>query len=232
MSDYETLQKLAYGLIAVMLLFHFSSSLIIYEQKIYGEDGSGLELSYRLNDFEGDGDGEVIEEKYSFIRFDHLGDVMQNLSNLSLLTVFLAAFFAWKMKEVIEGSDDLEIVRKVGFAVSALAIFSTIYSVYAIPNALEEEWEEGLFNEKYEGSFDYDGKFIGESEETMFGDLDGDGDVTVESGPETGWYVLVLGAILGVIIYLRVKNLENLGPSRKLPEIPTEFPQYDNEDRP
>ena len=67
MSDYESLQKLAYGLIVVMLLFHFSSSLIIYEQKIYGEDGPGLELSYRLNDFEGDGDGDVIEEKYSFI---------------------------------------------------------------------------------------------------------------------------------------------------------------------
>jgi hypothetical protein len=48
--------------------------------------------------------------------------------------------------------------------------------------------------------------------------------MVIDSGPEMGWYVLVLGGILGILIYNRVKNLEDLGPSRKLPEIPTKLP--------
>jgi len=205
MNDYETLQKLAYGLIVIMVVFNFSSSLVIYEQKIDSStEIGGLELSYRLDDFEGDGDGETIKEKYDFIGFDHIEDVMQNLSNLSLFIALLAAFFAWKVKEVIEGSDDLEMIRKVGIAVSALAVLSTVYSVYAIPGALEDDWDEGLFNEKHEGSFDYDGQFSGEDETTFDGEK-----VTIESGPEMGWYLLVLGGILGIAIYNGVKDIDN-----------------------
>ncbi|SVD45007.1 uncharacterized protein METZ01_LOCUS397861, partial [marine metagenome] len=40
MSDYETLQKLAYGLIAIMFVFYFVESLVIYKQELAGDNGS------------------------------------------------------------------------------------------------------------------------------------------------------------------------------------------------
>jgi len=34
------------------------------------------------------------------------------------------------------------------------------------------------------------------------------GEVEIDSGPGMGWYLLVLGGILGFVIYTRVKELD------------------------
>jgi hypothetical protein len=235
MSNYETLQKLAYGLIAIMLVFYFVESLVIYKQELSMDDDGNLGLNYRLEEIrwevpDADMDGSR-DISYDFIAFEEIEKVMQNMKNLALLLILASAFLIWKIKEVTDGSDDLEMVKKAGYAVSAIVILSVLYPVYAIPNALEEEWKDGLFNERDEGSFDYDTGFWGEQEVEGLGEFDG-GPTSSESGPGTGWYLLVLGGILGIAIYTRVNNLKNLGPSRKLPEIPTKFPQYDSGDRP
>ena len=202
MSDYETLQKLAYGVIAIMLLFNFLGSTVIYEQEIDDDDG-GATFTYYLDEVEmkfPDGKDSL---SYSDMGFSEMEDFMTNLGYLTLLTLLASVFFAWKIKEVIDGSDDLEIIQKAGYAVSVLAILSALYPVYGIPNALEDDWEEGAFDEG--DGFDYDGGFIGEEK------IDDPewGEMVVDSGPEMGWYLLVLGGILGIAIYNGVKDIDN-----------------------
>ena len=202
MSDYESLQKLAYGLVVIMLIFNFLGSTVVYEQELEDDDGK-VDITYYLDELEIEEDGYGKESySYNTAGFSEIEDVMTNLGYLSLLTLLASAFFAWKIKEVIEGSDDLEIVQKAGYAVSILAILSALYPVYAIPNALEDDWEQGFFDEG--DGVDYDGGFIGEEklDPPYFGEMEFD------SGPGTGWYLLVLGGILGFVIYTRVKELD------------------------
>ena len=202
MSDYESLQKLAYGLVVIMLIFNFLGSTVVYEQELEDDDGK-VDITYYLDELEIEEDGYGKESySYNTAGFSEIEDVMTNLGYLSLLTLLASAFFAWKIKEVIEGSDDLEIVQKAGYAVSILAILSALYPVYAIPNALEDDWEQGFFDEG--DGVDYDGGFIGEEklDHPYFGEM------LFDSGPGTGWYLLVLGGILGFVIYTRVKELD------------------------
>ena len=201
MSDYETLQKLAYGLIAIMLLFNFLGSTVIYEQEIDDDDGGG-DLKYYLDEIEMKFPDGKDSFSYSTIGFSEMEDFMTNLGYLTLLTLLASVFFAWKIKEVIDGSDDLEIIQKAGYAVSVLAILAALYPVYGIPNALEDDWKEGAFDEG--DGFDYDGGFIGEEK---FDDPEW-GEIVFDSGPGMGWYLLVLGGILGIAIYTRVKDLD------------------------
>jgi hypothetical protein len=203
-----------------MLLFYFVDSLVIYKQELDGDSTVFVEFNYRLEeirwevpDTDADGSRDI---SYDYIAFEEIEKVMQNMKNLALLLVLASAFLIWKIKEVIDGSDDLEIVQKAGYAVSVIAIFSVLYPVYAIPNALEDEWKDGFFNERDEGYFDYDTGFIGEQEVKGW---ESEGITSSKSGPETGWYILVLGGILGILIYNCVKDLENLGPSRKPPIV-------------
>ena len=51
MNDYETLQKLAYGLIAIMLIFNFLGSAVVYEQEI-DDDSGGATFTYYLDEVE------------------------------------------------------------------------------------------------------------------------------------------------------------------------------------
>jgi len=190
MSDYETLQKLTYGLIAIMLIFNFLGSTVVYEQEI-DDDSGGATFTYYLDEVELKDEYAEDSFSYSTIGFSEMEDFMTNL-----------VFFAWKIKEVIDGSDDLEIVQKAGYAVSVLAILSALYPVYGIPNALEDDWKEGAFDEG--DGFDYDGGFIGEEK---FDDPEW-GEMVFDSGPGMGWYLLVLGGILGIAIYTRVKDLD------------------------
>ena len=97
---------------------------------------------------------------YSNLGFSEMEDFMTNLGHFTLLLLLASAFLAWKIKEVIDGSDDLEMVQKAGYAVAVLAILSALYPVYGIPNALEDDWKEGAFDEG--DGFDYDGGFIGQ----------------------------------------------------------------------
>ena len=223
MTNLNKLQKITYGLIGLMLLFYFVGSLVIYKQELAGDNGSDgnmivttaptvfVEFNYRLEEIrwevpDTDADGSM-DISYDYIAFEEIEKVMQNMKNLALLLLLASAFLIWKIKEVIDGSDDLEIVQKAGYAVSVIAIFSVLYPVYAIPNALEDEWKDGFFNERDEGSFDYDTGFWGEQEVEGLGEFD-DGPISSESGPGTGWYLLVLGGILGIAIYTRVKDLD------------------------
>ena len=201
MSDYESLQKLAYGLVVIMLIFNFLGSTVVYEQELEDDDGK-VDITYYLDEVELKAVDGKESYSYNTAGFSEIEDVMTNLGYLSLLTLLASAFFAWKIKEVIEGSDDLEIVQKAGYAVSILAILSALYPVYAIPNALEDDWEQGFFDEG--DGVDYDGGFIGEDkiDDPYFGEM------VFDSGPGTGWYLLVLGGILGFVIYTRVNNLD------------------------
>ena len=143
-----------------MLIFNFLGSTVVYEQELEDDDGK-VDITYYLDELEIEEDGYGKESySYNTAGFSEIEDVMTNLGYLSLLTLLASAFFAWKIKEVIEGSDDLEIVQKAGYAVSILAILSALYPVYAIPNALEDDWEQGFFDEG--DGVDYDGGFIGE----------------------------------------------------------------------
>ena len=202
MSDYETLQKLAYSLIVIMLIFNFLGSTVVYEQEI-DDDSGGATLKYYLDEakikdaYSGD------SYSYNNMGFSEMDDFMTNLGYLTLLSLLASVFLAWKIKEVIDGSDDLEIVQKAGYAVSVLAILSALYPIYGIPNALEDDWKGGAFDEG--DGFDYDGGFIGEEK------IDDPewGEMVVDSGPEMGWYLLVLGGILGIAIYNGVKDIDN-----------------------
>mgnify|MGYP001277326913 CR=1 FL=1 len=201
MSDYESLQKLAYGLIVIMLIFNFLGSTVVYEEEIdMVEDPA--DVMFYLDEIELKAGGDKLSYSYSEFGFSEMEEVMTNLGYLTLLTLLASAFFAWKIKEVIEGSDDLEIIQKAGYAVSILAILSALYPVYAIPNALEDDWKSGPFDEG--DGFDYDGGFMGDQK---IDDPDW-GEVEIDSGPGTGWYLLVLGGILGFVIYTRVNNLD------------------------
>tara|TARA_B100001971_G_scaffold196462_1_gene204316 strand:+ start:397 stop:1056 length:660 start_codon:yes stop_codon:yes gene_type:complete len=219
MTHLNELQKITYGLIGLMLLFNFASSIAIYEQEI-DDDYGGANVKYYLDEAEINSEEDGKDSlSYSNLGFSEMEDFMTNLGHLTLLLLLASAFLAWKIKEMIDGSDDLEMVQNAGYAVSVLAILSTLYPVYGIPNALEDDWRDGAFDEG-DGIIDYDGGFIGEEKinDSEYGKM------VIDSGPEMGWYVLVLGGILGILIYNRVKNLEDLGPSRKLPEIPTKLP--------
>ena len=183
-----------------MLMFNFLGSTV-YEQEIDHETGETA-LKYYLDEIEID-DGDYKDSvSYNTIGFDETDDFMTNLGYLTLLSLFASVFFAWKIKEVIEGSDDLEIVQKAGYAVSILAILSALYPVYGIPNALEEDWEAGIYDEG--DGFDYDAGFIGEEkfDDPYFGEI------VFDSSPGMGWYFLVMGGILGIAIYNGVKNLD------------------------
>ena len=200
MESYENLQKLSYALIAIMLMFNFLGSTV-YEQEI-DDDSGGATLKYYLDEAEIKDEYGGDSFSYSAMGFSKMDDFMTNLGYLTLLTLLASAFFAWKIKEVIEGSDDLEIVQKAGYAVSILAILSALYPVYAIPNALEDDWKGGAFDEG--DGFDYDGGFIGEEEtnDPYWGKM------VIDSSPGMGWYFLVMGGILGIAIYNGVKNLD------------------------
>ena len=202
MSDYESLQKLAYGLVVIMLIFNFLGSTVVYEQEIKSDSEGSLDITYYLDELELEDEYYDESSSYSSIGFSEMEDFMTNLGYLTLLTLLASAFFAWKIKEVIGGSDDLEIVQKAGYAVSILAILSALYPVYGIPNALEDDWGEGIGDEG--DGLGYDGGFIGEEkiDDSDFGEIEFD------SGPGTGWYLLVLGGILGFVIYTRVNDLD------------------------
>ena len=217
MTNLNELQKITYGLIGLMVLFNFLGSIVIYEQEIDDDEG-GANVKYYLDEAEIKDEYGEYSFSYSNLGFSEMDDFMTNLGYLTLLLLLASAFLAWKIKEVIDGSDDLEMVQKAGYAVAVLAILSALYPVYGIPNALEDDWKEGAFDEG--DGFDYDGGFIGEEK---INDPNW-GKMVIDSGPEMGWYILVLGGILGILIYNRVKDLENLGPSRKLPELPTKLP--------
>ena len=120
MSDYETLQKLAYGLIAIMFVFYFVESLVIYKQELAGDNGSDgnmaittaptvfVEFNYRLEEIrwevpDTDADGSM-DISYDYIAFEEIEKVMQNMKNLALLLILASAFLIWKIKEVIDGS--------------------------------------------------------------------------------------------------------------------------------
>ena len=205
MSDYGNLQKLAYGLVVIMFVFYFVESLVIYKQElVVDDDGASVELNYRLEeirwelpDEDMDGSRDI---SYDYIAFEEIEKVMQYMKNLALLLIIASAFLIWKIKEVADGSDDLEMVKRAGYAVSIIAILSALYPVYAIPNALEEEWRDGFFNEKDEGSFDYDTGFWGEQQVKGYGEFIDNGPTSSKSAPEAGWYLLVLGGILGIVI--------------------------------
>ncbi len=201
MSDYESLQKLAYGLVVIMLIFNFLGSTVVYEEEV-DMVGDPADVIFYLDEIELKAEGDKESYSYSVFGFSEMEDVMTNLGYLTLLTLLASAFFAWKIKEVIDGSDDLEIIQKAGYAVSILAILSALYPVYAIPNALEDDWDSGPFDEG--DGFDYDGGFMGDQK------IDDPywGEVEIDSGPGMGWYLLVLGGILGFVIYTRVKELD------------------------
>ena len=201
MENYENLQKLSYALIAIMLMFNFLGSTVYEEEIDMIEDPA--DVIFYLDEVEIKAEGDKQSFSYSEFGFSKMEDVMTNLGYLTLLTLLASAFFAWKIKEVIEGSDDLEIVQKAGYAVSILAILSALYPVYAIPNALEDDWKSGPFNEG-DGFDDYDGGFMSDQK---IDDPDW-GEVKIDSGPGMGWYFLVMGGILGIAIYNGVKNLD------------------------
>ena len=184
-----------------MLIFNFLGSTVVYEQEI-DDDSGGATLKYYLDEAEIEDEYGGDSFSYSTMGFSEMEDFMTNLGYLTLLSLLASVFFAWKIKEVIDGSDDLEIIQKAGYAVSVLAILSALYPVYGIPNALEDDWEEGIFDEG--DGFDYDGGFIGEEK------IDDPewGEIVFDSGPGMGWYLLVLGGILGIAIYTRVKDLD------------------------
>jgi hypothetical protein len=195
------------------LIFNFwGSDAVIYEQEFAGNsesvvwkyypDEAGLNVNY-----------DEVYFSYNNLGFSEMDDFMTNLGYLNVLSLLSSVFLAWKIKKVIDGSDDLEIVQKAGYAVSVLAILSVLYPVYGIPNALEDDWKEGAFDEG--DGFDYDGGFIGEE---RIDDPEW-GEIVFDSGPGMGWYILVLGGILGILIYICVKDLENLGPSRNPPIV-------------
>jgi len=146
MSDYESLQKLAYGLVVIMLIFNFLGSTVVYEEEV-DMVGDPADVIFYLDEIELKAEGDKESYSYSEFGFSEMEDVMTNLGYLTLLTLLASAFFAWKIKEVIDGSDDLEIIQKAGYAVSILAILSALYPVYAIPNALEDDWDSGPFDE-------------------------------------------------------------------------------------
>ena len=207
MESYENLQKLSYALIIIMLMFNFLGSTV-YEQEI-DDDTGGATLEYYLDEAEIKDEYGGDSVSYSAMGFSKMDNFMTNLGYLTLLTLLASAFFGWKIKEVMEGSDDLEIgsddlerVQIAGYVVSILAILSVLYPVYGIPNALEDDWKGGAFDEG--DGFDYDGGFIGEEK------IDDPewGEMVFDSGPGMGWYFLVMGGILGIAIYNGVKNLD------------------------
>ena len=190
-----------------MLMFNFLGSTV-YEQEIDDDDGR-VDITYYLDELEIEDDYGKDSANYNTVGFSETDDFMTNLGYLTLLTLMASAFFGWKIKEVMEGSDDLEIgsddlerVQIAGYVVSILAILSVLYPVYGIPNALEDDWKGGAFDEG--DGFDYDGGFIGEEK------IDDPewGEMVFDSGPGMGWYFLVMGGILGIAIYNGVKNLD------------------------
>ena len=190
-----------------MLMFNFLCSTV-YEQEI-DDDTGGATLEYYLDEAEIKDEYGGDSVSYSAMGFSKMDNFMTNLGYLTLLTLMASAFFGWKIKEVMEGSydleigtDDLERVQIAGYVVSILAILSVLYPVYGIPNALEDDWKAGIYDEG--DGFDYDGGFIGEEK------IDDPewGEMVFDSGPGMGWYFLVMGGILGIAIYNGVKNLD------------------------
>ena len=97
MSDYETLQKLTYGLIAIMLIFNFLGSTVVYEQEI-DDDSGGATFTYYLDEVEMKSPDGKDSLSYSTIGFNEMKDFMTNLGYLTLLTLLASVFFAWKIK--------------------------------------------------------------------------------------------------------------------------------------
>ena len=99
MESYENLQKMSYALIAIMLVFYFVESLVIYKQELTTDDEGGLELNYRLEeirwevpDTDMDGSRDI---SYDYIAFEEIEKVMQNMKNIALLLILASAFLIW-----------------------------------------------------------------------------------------------------------------------------------------
>ena len=107
MTHLNELQKITYGLIGLMLLFNFASSIAIYEQEI-DDDYGGANVKYYLDEAEINSEEDGKDSlSYSNLGFSEMEDFMTNLGHLTLLLLLASAFLAWKIKEVIDGSDDL-----------------------------------------------------------------------------------------------------------------------------
>ena len=105
MSDYENLQKLAYGLVVIMFVFYFVESLVIYKQElVVDDDGASVELNYRLEDIrwelpDEDMDGSR-DISYDYIAFEEIEKVMQYMKNLALLLIIASAFLNVTMPDI------------------------------------------------------------------------------------------------------------------------------------
>ena len=63
MSDYESLQKLAYGLVVIMLIFNFLGSTVVYEQELEDVSESCTPRNYPKNSM------IILEEEFGDIVF-------------------------------------------------------------------------------------------------------------------------------------------------------------------
>ena len=202
MGNYRILQNISYALILTMLLFNFWS-MPIYQEEIDSEDIGDATIEYYLDEIKLEDEFGTNDADYKASGFSEMEDIMENLNNLSLLLLLLSAFLAWKIKEVLEGGNDFELVRNLGFGTSIVAILFFLYSIYAIPTALEDDWKGGLFDEG-DGFNDYEGMFMGEQ---TFNDPEW-GQIEFESGPGNGWYLIALCGAIGINLFILTKNLD------------------------
>ena len=202
MGNYGILQKLSYGLILILLIFNFWS-VPIYQEEVGNEDAGDATIEYYIDEIKIEDEYGTDDADYKTSGFSEMEDIMQNLKNLSLFLLFLSALLAWKTKEILEGGNDFEIIRNLGFGTSIVAILFFLYSIYAIPTALEDDWKGGLFDEG-DGFNDYEGMFMGEQ---TFNDPEW-GKMKFKSGPGNGWYLTALCGAIGINLFVLVKNLD------------------------
>ena len=83
MSDYESLQKLAYGLVVIMLIFNFLGSTVVYEEEI-DMLGDPADVIFYLDEIELKAGSDKESYSYSEFGFSEMEDVMTNLGYLTL----------------------------------------------------------------------------------------------------------------------------------------------------
>ena len=202
MGNYRILQKISYGLILILLIFNFWS-VSIYQEEVENEGAGNVTIEYYIDEIKLEDEYGSDDADYKTSGFSEMEDIMQNLKNLSLFLLFLSAFLAWKIKEVLEGGNDFELVRNLGFGTSIVAILFFLYSIYSIPTALEDDWKGGLFDEG-DGFNDYEGMFMGEQ---TFNDPEW-GKIVFESGPGSGWYLIALCGAIGINLFVLVRKID------------------------
>ena len=108
MDNYENLQKISYALIAIMIIFNFFGS-IVYEQEIDEDESGGATIEFYLDEAKIKDSYASDSFSYSEIGFSKMEDVMTNLGYLSISTLLVSAFFAWKIKVSSPSFRDIEL---------------------------------------------------------------------------------------------------------------------------